>query len=167
MAHVIAHQSVVSRVLVCLNGRGIDRARAMAVVDAPAIAQLMQEVQTVRQQLQMAQAQLIQAKQALQSMTGDRGMEWLLAGITRNYLPTTWTQLTAAAQAGGSYTGARDRRAQRGRLQCGAVARTAVERFRRPINSRSSRRVRRRLCARPWHRRRSSIRAAALRQSRA
>ncbi|MGP0057401.1 MAG: type IV secretion system protein [Steroidobacteraceae bacterium] len=76
----------------------------LAVVDAPAVAQLVQEVQTVRQQLQVAQAQLLQAKQALQSMTGDRGMEWLLAGITRNYLPTTWTQLAAAAQAGGSYT---------------------------------------------------------------
>lgn len=29
-------------------------------------------------------------------MTGDRGMEQLLAGANRNYLPTDWGQLTAA-----------------------------------------------------------------------
>src|ERR1039457_5341785 len=74
----------------------------LAVIDAPAVAQLVQEVQTVRQQLQVAQAQLLQAKQALQSMTGDRGMELLLGGITRNYLPTSWTQLAEAAQASGA-----------------------------------------------------------------
>ncbi len=52
----------------------VSTARAqMAVIDAPAIAQLVQEVQTMRQQLQLAQAQLLQAQQALQSMTGNRG----------------------------------------------------------------------------------------------
>jgi len=76
----------------------------MAVIDGSAVAQLVQEVQTVRQQLQVAQAQLLQAKQALQSMTGDRGMELLLSGITRNYLPTSWTQLAAAAQASGAFS---------------------------------------------------------------
>ena len=75
----------------------------LAVIDAPAVAQLVEEVQTVRQQLQVAQAQLLQAKQALQSMTGDRGMELLLSGITRNYLPTNWTQLAAAAQTSGAF----------------------------------------------------------------
>jgi type IV secretion system protein VirB5 len=75
----------------------------MAVVDAPAIAQLVQEFQTMRQQLQTAQAQLLQAKQALQSMTGNRGMEQLLAGTTRNYLPTSWAQLANASQASGAF----------------------------------------------------------------
>ncbi len=74
-----------------------------AVIDVNAIAQLMQEVQTMRQQLQTAQAQLLQATQALQSMTGDRGMERLLSGTTRNYLPTSWTQLAGAAPGGGAY----------------------------------------------------------------
>jgi type IV secretion system protein VirB5 len=84
----------------------VSTARAqLAVFDAPAVAQLVQEVQTVRQQLQLAQAQLLQAKQALQSMTGDRGMEQLLAGTTRNYLPTSWAQLADAAQAGGAFAG--------------------------------------------------------------
>ena len=69
-----------------------------AVVDAPAIVQLIQEVQTTAQQLQTAKAQLLQAKQALQTMTGDRGMEQLLGGTVRNYLPSNWTQVTGALQ---------------------------------------------------------------------
>jgi type IV secretion system protein VirB5 len=67
-----------------------------AVVDAPAIVQLIQEVQTTAQQLQTAKAQLLQAQQALQTMTGDRGMGQLLSGTVRNYLPSSWTQVTAA-----------------------------------------------------------------------
>jgi type IV secretion system protein VirB5 len=67
-----------------------------AVVDAPAIVQLIQEVQTTAQQLQTAKAQLLQAQQALKTMTGDRGMEQLLSGTMRNYLPSNWTQVTAA-----------------------------------------------------------------------
>jgi type IV secretion system protein VirB5 len=69
-----------------------------AVVDAPAIVQLIQEVQTTAQQLQTAKDQLLQARQALQTMTGDRGMEQLLSGTVRNYLPSDWTQLAAALQ---------------------------------------------------------------------
>lgn len=67
-----------------------------AVVDAPAIVQLIQEVQTTAQQLQTAKEQLLQAQQALQTMTGDRGMEQLLSGTVRNYLPSDWTQVTGA-----------------------------------------------------------------------
>ena len=67
-----------------------------AVVDAPAIVQLIQEVQTTAQQLQTAKAQLLQAQQALQTMTGGRGMEQLLSGTVRNYLPSNWMQVTAA-----------------------------------------------------------------------
>jgi type IV secretion system protein VirB5 len=69
-----------------------------AVVDAPAIVQLIQEVQTMRQQLATAQNQLVSAQQALQAMTGDRGMERLLAGTPRNYLPANWTQVTGVLQ---------------------------------------------------------------------
>lgn len=67
-----------------------------AVVDAPAIIQLIQEVREMEQEVQTAESQLSQAKQALATMTGDRGMELLLSGITRNYLPSSWTQLTSA-----------------------------------------------------------------------
>ncbi|HEY2678048.1 MAG TPA: type IV secretion system protein [Steroidobacteraceae bacterium] len=83
---------------------GIPGARAQwAVVDAPAIVQLIQEVQTAAQQLATARNQLLQAQQALQTMTGDRGMEQLLGTINRNYLPSNWTQVTAALQGSGGY----------------------------------------------------------------
>jgi type IV secretion system protein VirB5 len=74
-----------------------------AVVDAPAIVQLIQEVQTTAQQLQTAKDQLLQARQALQTMTGDRGMEQLLSGTVRNYLPSNWTQVTGALQGSGGF----------------------------------------------------------------
>jgi type IV secretion system protein VirB5 len=73
-----------------------------AVIDVPAIAQLVQEVQTMQQQLATAREQLQSAQQALQAMTGDRGMERLLGGTARNYLPTDWTQVTAALQGRGT-----------------------------------------------------------------
>jgi hypothetical protein len=73
-----------------------------AVVDAPAIVQLIQEVQTMRQQLATAQNQLVSAQQALQAMTGDRGMERLLAGTPRNYLPANWTQVAGVLQGQGA-----------------------------------------------------------------
>jgi type IV secretion system protein VirB5 len=75
-----------------------------AVVDAPAIVQLIQEVQTTAQQLQTARAQLLQAQQALQTMTGSRGMQQLLGGTVRNYLPSNWTQVTGALQGSGGFS---------------------------------------------------------------
>jgi type IV secretion system protein VirB5 len=61
-------------------------------------------VQTMQQQLATARNQLSQAKQALQTMTGDRGMEQLLNGTPRNYLPANWNQLAGALQGSGGYT---------------------------------------------------------------
>ena len=74
-----------------------------AVVDAPAIVQLIQEVQTTAQQLQTAKDQLLQARQTLQTMTGGRGMAQLLSGTVRNYLPSDWTQVTGVLRGSGSY----------------------------------------------------------------
>jgi type IV secretion system protein VirB5 len=76
-----------------------------AVIDVGAIAQLMQEVQTLHQQLMTAHAQLNQAQTALATMTGNRGMQLLLSGTNRNYLPTSAAQLTVASQGAGSYPG--------------------------------------------------------------
>ena len=76
-----------------------------AVVDVGAIAQLMQEGRTMTQQLLTAQAQLQQANATLQSMSGGRGMQLLLSGTNRNYLPTSSAQLTSAMQGSGSYPG--------------------------------------------------------------
>jgi type IV secretion system protein VirB5 len=89
--------------LVALVG-AMPTARAQwAVIDAPAILQLIQEVQTAAQQLATAQNQLLQARQALQTMTGDRGMQQLLSGTNRNYLPANWTEVTGALQGSSGY----------------------------------------------------------------
>lgn len=68
-----------------------------AVVDVQAVARLAQEVQTLQQALATAQQQLLQARQTLQSMSGTRGMERLLAGTQRNYLPTDWNGIVGLA----------------------------------------------------------------------
>jgi type IV secretion system protein VirB5 len=73
-----------------------------AVIDVGAIAQLIQQVQTMAQQLATARAQLQSAQQTLQAMSGDRGMENLLSGTQRNYLPSNWTQITSVTQGQGT-----------------------------------------------------------------
>ena len=96
------HKFAIAAVCLVACFAGAPAARAQwAVVDAPAIVQLIQEVQTMSQQLTTAKQQLSQAQQALQTMTGDRGMEQLLNGTIRNYLPTNWTQITGALQGSG------------------------------------------------------------------
>ena len=71
-----------------------ETARAQfAVIDVPAIAQLIQQVQMMEQALNTARAELQQAQQAVQAMTGNRGMQNLLNGTVRNYLPADWSQL--------------------------------------------------------------------------
>ena len=92
--------------LLCLAASAVlvPTARAQwAVIDAPAIVQLIQEVKTMEQQLATARAQLLQAQQSLQSTTGARGMEQLLFGTIRNYLPADWQQVTATLQGSNSY----------------------------------------------------------------
>jgi type IV secretion system protein VirB5 len=74
----------------------------LAVIDVPAIVQLLKEVQTTEQQLAVAGNQLLSAQQTLQAMTGNRGMAQLLSGTTRNYLPTNWPQVMSAAQGPGT-----------------------------------------------------------------
>ncbi len=67
-----------------------------AVIDVGAIAQLIQEVQQMEQALQVAQSQLNQAQQTYNSMTGGRGMQMLLSGTVRNYLPANWAQVSTS-----------------------------------------------------------------------
>jgi type IV secretion system protein VirB5 len=77
-----------------------------AVVDVGAIAQLVTQVRTLQDQLTTAQAHLAQAQAEYSSMTGTRGMERLLAGVQRNYLPTNWTELQNVLQStAGGYGG--------------------------------------------------------------
>jgi type IV secretion system protein VirB5 len=98
-------RGLIAAVLVWIAATPAARAQ-WAVIDAPAIVQLIQEVQTMQEALQTARDQLTQAKQTLQTMTGNRGMERLLGGTSRNYLPSSWSELTGAMRGGtGSYTG--------------------------------------------------------------
>jgi type IV secretion system protein VirB5 len=76
-----------------------------AVIDAPAVVQLIQEVADLEQMISTARNQLDQAKQALATMSGDRGMESLLTGTVRNYLPSTWSQVSASTLGGGGALG--------------------------------------------------------------
>jgi hypothetical protein len=73
-----------------------------AVVDAPALVQLIQQAQSMQQQLTIAANQLQSTQQALQAMTGNRGMATLLGGTNRNYLPANWTQVINALQGSGA-----------------------------------------------------------------
>lgn len=67
-----------------------------AVIDVAAVARLSTEVQTLDQALTTARQTLVNSRRQLSAMTGDRGMERLLSNVRRNYLPTDWTQLSAA-----------------------------------------------------------------------
>ena len=75
-----------------------------AVIDVGAIAQLIEQIATMQQQLETARNTLRQAEQQFRATTGGRGMERLLSGTDRNYLPANWAQLEAAVQrADGTY----------------------------------------------------------------
>ena len=74
-----------------------------AVIDVASIAQLVQQVQLLSQQLAAARGQLLQAQALYQSMTGSRGMQVLLGNATLNYLPADWNTLLLAAQGQGAF----------------------------------------------------------------
>ena len=83
-------------------GCGIPAARAQfAVIDVASVTQLISQVNTLEQQLATARDDLAQTKAAYQSTVGGRGMEQLLSGTVRNYLPATWSSLQGAFQGGG------------------------------------------------------------------
>jgi type IV secretion system protein VirB5 len=64
------------------------------VIDVASLTQLIQEYETLQQQLSTAESQLSQARSEYAAITGNRGMQTLLAGTNRNYLPTNWSQLS-------------------------------------------------------------------------
>lgn len=61
----------------------------MPVIDIGAIIQLVHQLRTLEEQL-------LQARDTFDAMTGPRGMEQLLAGTVRNYLPASWNELAGA-----------------------------------------------------------------------
>jgi type IV secretion system protein VirB5 len=95
--------TVFAAALVSMGLSPVGRAQ-WAVVDVGAITQLLKEVATLEQQLQTAQSTLTNAQQQFQSTVGNRGMQNLLSATNRNYLPSSWSQLSAAVgQTGGAY----------------------------------------------------------------
>ncbi len=75
-----------------------------AVVDVGSIAQLMREVVIMHSALATAEGELHQDEQSYRAMTGGRGMQALLRGSRRNYLPSSQAALaTLLAEDGSSY----------------------------------------------------------------
>jgi len=99
-------RSLAALVLVSFLSFGAVRPAAAqwAVIDVAAIQQLVTEVQTLSQQLATARSQLSQAQSEFASITGNRGMQLLLSGTVRNYLPTDVTTLSQVMSgSSGSY----------------------------------------------------------------
>jgi type IV secretion system protein VirB5 len=72
---------------------GAPRAAGIPVIDVAAIAQLIKQVQYWMQQIQLMQNQLSQLQQTYAALSGPRGMQNLLAGTARNYLPQDWNEM--------------------------------------------------------------------------
>jgi type IV secretion system protein VirB5 len=84
-----------------------------AVIDVAAVARLSTEVRTLEQALITERQTLLDTRQQLAAMTGNRAMGRLLSNVRRNYLPTDWAQLSAAlhgpsASYGALSTGVRE-----------------------------------------------------------
>jgi type IV secretion system protein VirB5 len=77
-----------------------------AVIDVGAITQLIIQVRQIENAIQVAQSTLTQAQQAYSAITGGRGMQLLLGGVNRNYLPANWNQLIGAQSGAGGLYGA-------------------------------------------------------------
>lgn len=77
-----------------------------AVIDVASVTQLVTQLQTLQQQLATARDQLTQTRAQLQAMSGRRGMERLLSGTVRNYLPSDWSELERVLRGDGGVYGA-------------------------------------------------------------
>jgi len=84
-----------------------------AVIDVASIAQqiqqyiqLEQQYQTLIQQLSTAKSELTQVQNTFNAMTGGRGMQQLLSGTVRNYLPTSLADIQGVLQGSSASFGA-------------------------------------------------------------
>ncbi len=91
--------------LICVCLLAVPTAGAQfAVIDVGAITQLIAQAGLLEDQLTTARDHLAQAQTEFAAITGGRGMERLLSGAPRNYLPRSWDDLAGAMQsAGGGY----------------------------------------------------------------
>jgi type IV secretion system protein VirB5 len=69
------------------------RAQGIPVIDIASLTQLMQQMQYWIQQIQLMRTQVDQLQQTYTAITGPRGMQTLLAGSARNYLPPDWNEM--------------------------------------------------------------------------
>lgn len=76
-----------------------------AVIDIANLTQLISQAQQLEQQIETARSQLTQAQVEFNAMTGSRGMQYLLSGTVRNYLPPDWATLQGALQGAGGAAG--------------------------------------------------------------
>jgi type IV secretion system protein VirB5 len=96
---------VCSLLCVCLLAAPAAQAQ-FAVIDIAAITQMIQQALILENQLATARDHLAQARVEYESMTGGRGMERLLGGVQRNYLPGSWADLQGVMAGGGALGGA-------------------------------------------------------------
>jgi len=96
----MSRQSLFGLLLIGLLGLGLSRPASaqFAVIDVASIAQLIQQYETLQQELATVQAHLTVAQQAYAAVTGVRGMQQLLSGTQRNYLPTSWSDVQGVLQ---------------------------------------------------------------------
>lgn len=90
-------------VLIVLPGLVAPAQAQIPVIDIASLTQLIAQIQTLEQQLATARGQLTQAQSTYQSMTGQRGMQQLLAGTPRNYLPGNWPAVQGVLGGAGGY----------------------------------------------------------------
>ena len=86
--------------VLALLGAAPDAHAQFAVIDVASLTQLISQVNALEQQVATARNQLAQAQSEYQSITGNRGMQALLGGTVRNYLPSNWAALQGPLQGG-------------------------------------------------------------------
>ncbi|AMN47399.1 conjugal transfer protein TrbF [Steroidobacter denitrificans] len=84
---------------VCLLGTPAADAQ-LSVIDTASVSQLITQARMLQDQLSTARDHLARAEEQLRSLHGTRGMERLLAGTERNYLPEDWRQIQALLSSG-------------------------------------------------------------------
>jgi type IV secretion system protein VirB5 len=99
------HKVLVSGVACALTVGVVPTQAMIPVIDITAIVRLVQQINVMTSQLTTLQAHLAKAQQAYDAITGGRGMDLLLSGTVRNYLPADWAALQAAVeQTGNAYS---------------------------------------------------------------
>lgn len=92
--------------LLALMPMSASRAQGIPVIDIASLMQLIQQMQYWIQQIQLMKSQVDQLQQTYAAVTGPRGMQNLLAGSLRNYLPPDWNEMIGVINnANATYSG--------------------------------------------------------------